>query len=84
MREKRLRNKESVFGVVADHPVTEEKSVSPLTVPTALDALTGHTFGGQTQGITHGGSEQDTSKGVAQILLRWDSPRPARRRRQWL
>ena len=70
MREQRLRNKECVFGVVADHPATEEKSVSPLAVPAALDALTGHTFRGETQGVAHGSSEQDTSKGVAQILLR--------------
>src|SRR5207253_9331293 len=40
--EQRLRNKECVFSVVADHPATEEKSVSPLAVPAALDALTGH------------------------------------------
>ncbi len=72
MREQRLGDKERVFGVVADHPAAEENSVSPMAVPAALDALTGHTFGGQTQGITHGGSEQDTSKGVAQILLRPD------------
>jgi hypothetical protein len=69
VREQRLRNKECVFGVVADHPATEEKSVSPLAVPAALDALTGHTFGGQTQGIAHGCSEQRAGESLSQILL---------------
>ena len=58
MREQRLRDKERVFGVVADHAATEEKSVSPLAMPAALDALTAQTFGGQTQGVSHGCSEQ--------------------------
>jgi hypothetical protein len=38
-------------------------------VPAALDALTGHTFGGQTQGVSHGCSEQRAGECLSQILL---------------
>jgi hypothetical protein len=42
-----------------------------MAVPAALDALTGHAFGGQTKGISHSGAYQGTDKSLLQLFLAW-------------
>ncbi len=68
--EEGLRDEQSVFGIVAEHAVPEEKAHSPTAVPATLDFLWREIFCGQAEGIADSGSEEQAGEAVSDVFWR--------------
>jgi hypothetical protein len=62
-----LSDKQCVFGVVADHPSAEKKTVPHFAPPPSRYARLAESLGGQSQSVTDGGAYEHTLQAVAQI-----------------
>ena len=60
----RLRNRERMLGVVAEHPAPEDESHPPVAIPSASDSLRLQAFRRQPERIADSGAEQSAVNGA--------------------